>query len=37
MKTHKRKEHNKMKFRMFTDAVRKGKKIAVNVDRVRLI
>lgn len=26
-----------MKFRMFTDAVRKGKKIAVNVDRVRLI
>ena len=26
-----------MKFRMFTDAVRKGKKIAVDVDRVRLI
>ena len=26
-----------MKFRIFTDAVRKGKKIAVNVDRVRLI
>ena len=26
-----------MKFRMFTDAVRKGKKIAVNIDRVRFI
>ena len=26
-----------VKFRMFTDAVRKGKKIAVNVDRVWLI
>jgi hypothetical protein len=26
-----------MKFRYFTDAIRKGKKIAVNIDRVRLI
>lgn len=26
-----------MKFRMFTDATRKGVKIAVNVDRVRFI
>lgn len=26
-----------MKFRMFTDAVRKGVKIGVNVDRVRLV
>ena len=26
-----------MKFRMFTDAIRKGKKIAVNIDHVRFI
>ncbi len=26
-----------MKFRMFTDAIRKGKKIAVNIDRVKFI
>ena len=26
-----------MKFRMFTDAMRKGRKIAVNIDRVRLV
>lgn len=26
-----------MKFRMFTDAVRKGVKIGVNVDRVRFV
>lgn len=26
-----------MKFRYFTDAIRKGKKIAVNIDRVKFI